>query len=231
MTAVGVDSSAKLSGFLALGSLSPRMIHAAALRYAAAEAGPGGAAPDPWAEPRAGDSWRWLLMHLAIRDWFLFSALRDGDGAAAAHAVRLLRTLSMQRSTPLPCPARSPGAARGHRRPPSRVAPRRGGGCGVRPLGTRPGGVRVPGGAHPRAAASPLGGPRPSPAVLPAADGPAICRRQHARAGGHRRAGQAMGSRAAERCLLLCIQQQAPTPALPTARRSPSCCASLLQAI
>lgn len=130
----GVDSSAKLSPFLAVGCLSPRMIHWEVLRLAAAEqaaggeacagataaaaeqaagatkgaaagaaaVGPGAAAgaagsaaagsaaggastravaPPAWREPQKGDTWRWLIMHLGIRDWFILSAMQNEAGA------------------------------------------------------------------------------------------------------------------------------------------------------
>ncbi|KAI7843632.1 hypothetical protein COHA_002872 [Chlorella ohadii] len=119
MGAWGVDSSAKLSPFLALGCLSPRMVYWEVLRLAAAEqeaaegltatphaaaaaaaagatgagtAGTGAAAgaaavgaaaaraaaePHVWREPQKGDTWEWLLMHLGIRDFFIFSAMQN----------------------------------------------------------------------------------------------------------------------------------------------------------
>lgn len=109
LQAVGVDNSAKLSAFLALGCLSPRMVHAEVMRLAAAdeqqarrlpaaaaEAQPAqrlpaagaeaqqaqqqAAAAAQWREPHKGDTWRWLLMHQAIRDFFIYSALREGEG-------------------------------------------------------------------------------------------------------------------------------------------------------
>ncbi|KAL4856395.1 Cryptochrome DASH [Chlorella vulgaris] len=111
MQAFGVDHSAKLSAFLALGCLSPRMVHAAVMELAAAEhapeqqarggSGSSGAAADAahevangvaelklserqgqavaeWREPTAADSWRWLLMHLGIRDFFIYNHLKEG---------------------------------------------------------------------------------------------------------------------------------------------------------
>lgn len=76
--ASGVDNSAKLSTFLSLGCLSPRTV--AAEVAAALEAAEGGAVPLPWREPGPGDDLRCLLMHLGIRDWHIFMALRDSDG-------------------------------------------------------------------------------------------------------------------------------------------------------
>ncbi|KAL4431731.1 hypothetical protein ABPG77_002947 [Micractinium sp. CCAP 211/92] len=92
MTATGVDSSAKLSAFLSLGCLSPRSVWAETARLAAVEQqqqqqqgqreGQRGEEPLPgalrWREPQRGDTWRWLLMHLGIRDFFLYSALKEG---------------------------------------------------------------------------------------------------------------------------------------------------------
>lgn len=111
-----MDSSAKLSAFLALGCLSPRTVWAETARLATCEPdgqqqqqhgqqegqqqqrephgggqseGPqqqaGQAAPLLWREPQRGDTWRWLLMHLGIRDFFLYSALKEEEGAGAAH--------------------------------------------------------------------------------------------------------------------------------------------------
>ena len=120
-----MDSSAKLSAFLALGCLSPRTVHAEVMRLQAAEeqseqqqhfqqqeqqqeqsqhqgkaqlqqeqaesvgkhvAGSATSVPAPapgWREPQRGDTWRWLLMHLAIRDFFTFTALKEGEGKPA----------------------------------------------------------------------------------------------------------------------------------------------------
>lgn len=127
LQAWGVDSSAKLSPFLALGCLSPRMVYWEVLRLAAAEqeaaegltatphaaaaaaagatgagtAGTGAAAgaaavgaaaaraaaePHVWREPQKGDTWEWLLMHLGIRDFFIFSAMQNEAGGFACVA-------------------------------------------------------------------------------------------------------------------------------------------------
>ena len=101
-----MDSSAKLSTFLALGCLSPRTLHAEVMRLQKAEeqveqqqqqqqqqqeqeqeqqapAAGATSAPAPapgWREPQRGDTWRWLVMHLAIRDFFTFTALKEGEG-------------------------------------------------------------------------------------------------------------------------------------------------------
>jgi hypothetical protein len=123
-----VDSSAKLSAFLAMGCLSPRTVHAEVMRLQAAEeqleqqleqqqqqqpsqpqgqgqeqeqqhvqrqaqqeqaesageqaAGSATSAPG-WREPQRGDTWRWLLMHLATRDFFTYTALKEGEGEPA----------------------------------------------------------------------------------------------------------------------------------------------------
>ena len=63
MQAVGVDSSTKLSPFLALGVLSPRTVAAEVLRARAVGVVPSDGGP--------GESFDWLLMHLAIRCGFL----------------------------------------------------------------------------------------------------------------------------------------------------------------
>lgn len=36
--------------------------------------------PPVWREPQKGDTWRWLLVHLGIRDFFIFSAMRNEAG-------------------------------------------------------------------------------------------------------------------------------------------------------
>jgi deoxyribodipyrimidine photo-lyase len=86
MMAGGVDSSAKLAVFLSLGCISPRTVYwqaVDALQQAGGEgagAGPAAAAAWRWREPDAGSPGAaWLLMHLGIRDFFLFCALRDGE--------------------------------------------------------------------------------------------------------------------------------------------------------
>ena len=165
LQATGVDSSAKLSAFLSVGCLSPRTVHAEVMRLAAAEAAEEAGGQPPagtpaaagaaaaiaaaaagaglaWREPQKGDTWRWLLMHLAIRDHFIYSALREGDGEApfrwfailslaAAHAsscegVTLATCCNPSPALPtlalLPCSA---GARRGYGRGCGGVAARR----------------------------------------------------------------------------------------------------------
>ena len=51
---------------------------------AAATAGAPPAAAVAWREPQRGDTWRWLLMHIAIRDFFVYIALREGEAGALA---------------------------------------------------------------------------------------------------------------------------------------------------
>lgn len=38
--------------------------------------------PPEWREPVRGDGVRWLLMHVGIRDFFLYTALKEGGGAS-----------------------------------------------------------------------------------------------------------------------------------------------------
>lgn len=71
MQAYGVDNSTKLSPFLALGVISPRTI-AAAVQDARRQ----GIIPS---QGNPGDTFEWLLMHLVIRDFYIYTALKHGD--------------------------------------------------------------------------------------------------------------------------------------------------------
>lgn len=55
-----------------------------------------GQAVAEWREPTAADSWRWLLMHLGIRDFFIYNHLKQGPGELAACVS----------GCPVPCHAR-----------------------------------------------------------------------------------------------------------------------------
>ncbi|CAL8470116.1 g9658 [Coccomyxa elongata] len=61
----GMDNSVKLSAYLAAGCLSPRMVYAE-IQRARQQVG-------------ADSGHSWLIMHLVIRDFFLFTALKEGD--------------------------------------------------------------------------------------------------------------------------------------------------------
>jgi deoxyribodipyrimidine photo-lyase len=99
MQAAGVDCSTKLSVFMALGCLSARQVfyqvqgqrqqaqqaqeevHASVLESCgdtSAEAS-SKASPSGWHEPGVGDDLGWLAMHLGIRDFFMFTALKEGE--------------------------------------------------------------------------------------------------------------------------------------------------------
>ncbi|PSC72038.1 cryptochrome DASH-like isoform A [Micractinium conductrix] len=40
-----------------------------------------------WRDPQRGDTWRWLLMHLTIRDYFIFLALKEGEALERAEGL------------------------------------------------------------------------------------------------------------------------------------------------
>ncbi|KAK9808788.1 hypothetical protein WJX72_003695 [[Myrmecia] bisecta] len=69
MLAYGVDNSTKLSVYLALGCLSPRMVHELAQQHIQLYSGADGDA----------SSAIWLKMHLLIRDFFIFTAMKEAD--------------------------------------------------------------------------------------------------------------------------------------------------------
>jgi deoxyribodipyrimidine photo-lyase len=99
MSAVGVDSSAKLSPFLALGCLSPRQVYYAAdmaLRGLPLTMMMDGEEEDDdgieelvaWEEPSVESPGpRWLQVHLAIRDFFVFSGMKHEEGESRRHRV------------------------------------------------------------------------------------------------------------------------------------------------
>ncbi|GFR39854.1 hypothetical protein Agub_g351, partial [Astrephomene gubernaculifera] len=83
--AVGVDGSTKLSPFVALGCLTPRQIahEVEQVRLAAAAGAVEACMTSPAAAAAAAAAVAaecdWLLMHLCIRDFFIFTALKNGE--------------------------------------------------------------------------------------------------------------------------------------------------------
>ena len=100
----GVDDSAKLSPWLAMGALSPRLIFRE-LRSSAQHSTPPSEDPEhrdnDAHSPASQHTWRaetlglenkggldWILMHLTIRDFFLFTGLRAGSALFRASGIR-----------------------------------------------------------------------------------------------------------------------------------------------
>jgi deoxyribodipyrimidine photo-lyase len=78
MQAVGVDNSTKLSPYMAAGCLSPRMVlqELQQLQAAAQQQG--------CPEAECG----WLHMHLIIRDFFIFTALKEGQAMMGPQGIK-----------------------------------------------------------------------------------------------------------------------------------------------
>ena len=67
--------------------------------------------PPAWQEPQKGDTWRWLLMRLGIRDWFIFSAMHNEAGGRACGAGLLQHRLGLLPDCHEPCCMRASKAA------------------------------------------------------------------------------------------------------------------------
>ncbi len=78
MQAAGVDNSTKLSPYMAAGCLSPRMVLQELVQLQAA------AQQHGCPEAECG----WLHMHLVIRDFFTFTALKEGQAMMGTAGIK-----------------------------------------------------------------------------------------------------------------------------------------------
>lgn len=86
------DDSALLSWHLSLGTISPRTVFHNALQ----SLGSTDKDDHVWKEATEDDRGaRWLLMHLGIRDYFLYTALKVGNGTVIIFSTLTL-FLSLQ---------------------------------------------------------------------------------------------------------------------------------------